>query len=160
MILVALCHSIGAEVMTPVYGATVHKGKNWIKLKFRSYDELLHNIEKEPKWAKSLLFQSYTLYVQHADLNLMEITDELLKNLPPQNMKIIIKINSVGFSQFKTRELDAMKHIGALFSLVSAVPRIDSDVIICKCFFPLAEYEASLNEIASYVVKDIIIRND
>jgi hypothetical protein len=114
-------------------------------------------IEKEPKWANSLLFQSYTLNVQHADGCFVEISDEPLGDFP-QPMKIIIKINSSGFSQFKTRELGTMKHIGPSVSSLSAVVRIESDDLIGKDFFPLPEYETPLNEIAAYVTKDTIIR--
>ena len=112
---------------------------------------------------KTLRYSDFKLSGEFLPGDLRDVTDDMtLREVPinPASMerKIILKLNSKGFSQFKSSHEEALTSIGSLYTQLQYIPRDNSR-------FPKVEWsqflsESDFNAILLRVVEDIMFRNE
>ena len=128
-----------------------------------SFNDLICKLQVVARWKKTLRYSDFSLYGEFGKEDLRDVTsDTTLAAVPATTasgeMKIILKLNSKGFSKFKYSQEEALSSIGSLFNKLEFIPRDNSR-------FPQVDWSQNLSEvdfnaILSRVSEDIMYRNE
>ena len=160
--LCALFNSLGPSAS--LRNAVVYFGRQSEKFKaIVSFNDLICKLQVVPRWKKTLRYSDFSLCGEFGKEDLRDvISDTTLAAVPATTasgeMKIILKLNSKGFSKFKYSQEEALSSIGSLFNKLEFIPRDNSR-------FPQVDWSENLSEvdfntILSRVTEDIMYRNE
>jgi Mor family transcriptional regulator len=142
----------------------VYFGRQSEKIKaIVSFNDLICKLQVVPRWKKTLRYSDFSLSGEFEKEDLRDVTsDTTLAAVPATTasgeMKLILKLNSKGFSEFKNSQEEALSSIGSLFNKLEYIPRDNSR-------FPQVAWSQNLSEvdfnaILSRVTEDIMYRNE
>lgn len=128
-----------------------------------SFNDLICKLQAVSKWKKTLRYSDFSLRGEFGKEDLRDVTcDRTLAAVPATTasgeIKVILKLNSKGFSKFKSSPEEALSSIGALYNNLDYIPRDNS-------LFPQVDWSENLSEvdfnaILSRVAEDIMYRNE
>lgn len=148
--------------------AVVYYGRQSEKFKaILSFNDLICKLQIVPRWKKTLRYSDFSLCGEFGKDDLRDVTsDTTLAAVPASTasgeVKIILKLNSKGFSKFKYSQEEALSSIGSLYNKLEFIPRDNS------CF-PQVDWSQNLsqnlseddfNAVLSRVTEDIVYRNE
>ena len=115
------------------------------------------------RWKKILRYSDFSLSGEFCKDDLRDVTNDTTLGAVPLttamgDIKLILKLNSKGFSKFKSSQEEALSSIGSLYTVLESIPRDNSR-------FPRVEWSQSLSEaefnvILLRVTEDIMYRNE
>ena len=144
--------------------AVVYFGRQSERLKdITSFNDLICKLQVIQRWKKTLRYSDFSLSGEFCKDDLRDVTNDTSLAAVPLttatgDIKVILKLNSKGFSKFKSSQEEALSSIGSLYTVLESIPRDNSR-------FPKVEWSQSLSEeefnvILLRVTVDIMYRNE